>query len=196
MWGIWHFNMELGWGGWLDPHEVLGIALLWVPAHQTWVLGNAVEWELQSGSKSWHTTHNKMLPQHTTKWIAECCTCPSLPTSVPSTQPATTLAPADLCELYCSSGWDPDVPTWIRTIKGGCVSTQAPCLSLMYTELKTLPALRKEWFKLSSSLLSASINTLVLVQLRKPSRWNTSEVPALLADCLQDTGHKIIVQET
>lgn len=39
--------------------------------------------------------------------------CPSLPTSVPSCQPAPTLAPADLCKLSCSSGWDPDVPTWI-----------------------------------------------------------------------------------
>lgn len=73
------FSTELGWAGlagssqgpWGSPPV----------AHQAWVLGNAVGWELQSGSKSRH------LPKHTTKLMAECCSL-SISAHFYSKQPA------------------------------------------------------------------------------------------------------------
>lgn len=98
---------------------------------------------LQSGSfRLAQNPHRGIDPAYSTGngrvlWPVQLCPLCS------STQPDTRLAPADLCaaldeiQMY-PRGSGPQI------IKSGCVSTQALCFSLMYPELKTLPALGKE----------------------------------------------------
>lgn len=72
---------------------------------QTWVRGM-----LRVGAPGWLRMHTQALTQHPAQWMAVLC----LSSSAHSV-PAPSLPPDWHLQTSVSSGWDPDVPTWIRS---------------------------------------------------------------------------------
>lgn len=72
---------------------------------QTWVRGM-----LRVGAPGWLRMHTRALSQHPAQWMAVLC----LSSSAHSV-PAPSLPPDWSLQTSVSSGWDPDVPTWIRS---------------------------------------------------------------------------------